>query len=227
MLVLACAAAVMVGTAGCGGGGKSVSAQDIVAQAAEKTAQLKSFHFVFSAANVPAGKTGLSLNYADGDLVVPDRLRCEVGGTFMGVPLRSALIVIGQAYYLKDPFSGKWQKVTAKTNPVSFFDPAKGVLAIVKGATSLTRAGSEKISGVETYRVTGKVRDDRLTSMLGNHPSGRLVDVELWIGTGDSLLRRLRLAGPVSTGEPANAVRTVDLSGFDKLPRIQPPAVSG
>lgn len=211
---------------GCGGGAPPPSASSIVSRSAAATAKQRSFHVIVDIENVKAPATGMSLTSIDGDLIVPDRMRARVTGTFQGVPLRSELIVVGSDFYLKNPFSGAWQRVDVGTNPVAFFDPAEGVLAVIRGAVDLAHDGSERVDDVDCYRLTGKVRDTALKPLLGNAGSGKLVPLELWIGKDDSLLRRIRLSGPLAPSEDASAVRTVDLSAYGERVRIVAPATS-
>lgn len=217
--------AAACGGGGSGGGGGGLSASEIVSRSAVATAKQTSFHLVVSMQQVATSKTGMTLTFVDGDLVVPSRLRANVGGTFQGVPLKSELVVIGGAHYLKDPFSGTWQRVSLGTSPVAFFDPAKGVLAVIKGARGLALNGSERVGGVDCDRVTGKVRTSALRPLLGNPGSSKLVPVELWIGHDDSLLRRIRLSGVVVPGDGAGAVRTVELSNYGEHVSIVAPQV--
>jgi lipoprotein LprG len=210
---------------GCGGGG-GPSATRIVSQSAGKTGAVKSFHVVLTIDNVPASKTGISLTYLDGDLAVPSSLHAKISGTLNGVPLSSELTVVGGKTYLKDPFSGAWHTVSVGTNPVAFFDPAKGVLAVIRGAREVTKDGSEDVGGTASYRLKAKVPADALLPLLGNPPSATLLPVELWIGKHDLLLRRIRLSGPVSSAEPKNAIRTLELAAFNETLRITPPAAA-
>lgn len=216
---------VALATAGCGGGG-GPSAANIVSESAAATAAVKSFHVLLTVDNVPAAKTGMSLTYLDGDLAVPKDLRAKVSGTFNGVPLNSELIVTGGSTYLKNPFTGAWTSVSVGTNPVAFFDPAKGVLSVIKGAVDIAKDGSEKIDGTDTFRLKAKVRADAVTPLLGNKASSRLLPVEIWVGKQDKLLRRLRLSGPLGAGEPAGAARTVELSAFGEPVQVKRPATS-
>jgi hypothetical protein len=207
---------------GCGGGGGPPASQ-IVSQSAAKTAAVKSFHVLVTIDNVPAAKSGISVTYLDGDIAVPRSLRAKVSGTFNGLPLSSELIVAGGRTFLKDPFSGAWRSVSVGTNPVAFFDPAKGVLAVIRGATGVTRDGSEDVGGAATYRLKAKVRAGALAPLLGTASGTRLLPVELWIGKHDLLLRRIRLSGPLSASEPSDAVRTVEISAFDEPVHVTAP----
>ena len=136
------------------------------------------------------------------------------------------MIAVGTKYFLKDPFTGAWRVgVDIATTPMAFFDPAKGVLAVIKGARSAATSGSEEVGGVASYRLTAKVRAGALTPLLGNSASAELLPVELWIGKGDMLLRRIRLAGPTTSSESKAAVRTVELSAFGESVRIVAPTL--
>ncbi len=219
-------AAVALVLAGCGGGAKGPPPAQIVAAATKATSAERSFHFVYDEQHGPASKKGLHLIYADGDVVLPGKVKADVTGTLLGLPLRSTLIVVNGRYYIRNPFTQNWQTVDVATNPVAFFDPAKGVLAVISGATQVTSAGSEKVDGQDAYRVKGKVPVSAISPILGNPPSSKLVDVELWIDKQSSRLLRVRISGPVESGDPSNAVRTVGLSHYGTTVVIKPPVAS-
>lgn len=221
---LAVVALLLAFAAGCGGSSGPPAAQ-IVARSAAKTSALKSFHLLVHVENVPASTSGVSLTFVDGDLAVPDRLRARIAGTLQGVPLTSQLIVVGDRHFLKNPFTGKWETVSIGMQAVTFLDPAKGVLAVIRHASGLEKDGSEDVGGAACYRLKGKVRADAVAPLLGNAPSATMLPVELWIGKSNFLLRRIRLSGPISAGEPAGAVRTVELSAFGEPVRIAAPPV--
>ncbi len=211
--------------AGCGGNANKESAAAIVARAAAATQAETHFHFVFDEKNGPKSSSGVHLVFAEGDVTVPDRVKAAVSGTFLGLPLRSRLVVVGQTTYLDDPLSGKWRKVDVGANPVSFFDPAKGVFAVIAGATQLELVGSEKVGGADAHHLKGKTPVSSITPLLGNPPGTLLVDVELWVDEKSDLLVRLRLSGEVENGDPAGAVRTVEISRYGVIVPIEPPKI--
>ena len=223
LLGFALLAALVLALAGCGGGAKAPDPAKIVAAATKATAAEKTFHFVYDEQHGPASKKGLHLIYADGDVALPGDVKADVTGTLLGLPLRSTLIVVDGIYYIRNPFTQAWQTVNVATNPVAFFNPAKGVLAVISGATQVASAGSEKVGGLDAYRVKGKVPVSAISPILGNPPSSKLVDVELWIDKQSSRLLRVRISGPVESGDPSNAVRTVDLSNYGKAVLIMAP----
>ena len=216
----------MLVLAGCGGGAKGPPPEQIVAAATKATSAERSFHFVYDEQHGPPSTKGLHLIYADGDVVLPGNVKADVTGTLLGLPLRSTLIVVDGRYYIRNPFTQAWQTVSVATNPATFFNPAKGVLAVIAGATQVKSAGSEKVGEQDAYHVTGKVPVSAISPILGNPPSPKLVDVDLWIDKQSSRLLRVRISGPVESGDPSNAVRTVDLSHYGTTVVIKPPVAS-
>ena len=184
---------------------------------------MKSFHLVIDVENAPPSDTGLNLKFVDGDVLVPDRLKAKVGGTFAGISISTELIVVGTTYYLKSPFGNTWQKIDVDTLPAAFFDPEQGILAVIQGASDLQTDGSEEVGGVDCDRVTGKVAGGSAEA-AAEHGRRHAGDRdELWIGKDDKLLRRVELTGPISPDEDADAVRTVELSEFDEPVQITAP----
>jgi lipoprotein LprG len=227
LLPLTTALALVALAAGCGGGGGSKTpADELVAESVTKTSAVKSFHLVIDVENAAPSEDGLNLKFVDGDVLVPDRMKAKVGGTFAGISISTDLIVVGDAYYLKAPFGGGWQRIVVETLPAAFFDPEKGILAVIQGASDLEPAGSEEVGGVDCDRVTGTVQADDLKPLLNTAEGTQDVGMELWIGKDDKLLRRLELTGPISPDEDEGALRRVELSQFDEPVRVVAPETS-
>jgi hypothetical protein len=223
----ACLLAVVLLGAGCGGGGSDGrSAGDILLESADKTSAVKTFHVVVNIENVAVPRSGLGLTFVDGDIVVPDKLQAKIGGTFMGLPVNTELVVLGGKPLLKNPFTGKWVAIDIATTPVVFFDPTAGVIAVIRGATAVTDDGSEEVDGIDSHHLKAKVRSEALKPLLATKGGDELVPIELWIGKDDLLLRRLRVSGPAADGDGEDAVRTVELSAFDEPVTIKAPPVS-
>jgi hypothetical protein len=218
----------VLSVAGCGGGGGgSSSGADIAAETADRTAEVESFRFTLDVKNVPPSADGLSLVHADGEVMVPDRLHANVSGTFARIPIESELVIVDGKDFFKDPLTGAWRVLDIETNPVGLFDPRQGVLAVIEGAEDLRVVGSETIRGTECDHVAGKVKASTASSLLAvNTDSKHLVDLDMWAGKEDGILRRVRISGMVATGEPDDAARSVDLSGFGETFEITAPEVT-
>ena len=83
-------------------------------------------------------------------------------------------------------------------------------------------AGAEVTDGVPTYRIEGDVDSGVLEAAAPIAEPGLSVHVTAWVDR-DFTIRRLRLEGPFSPGEPAGIARVLDLSRFDEPVEIEPP----
>jgi LppX_LprAFG lipoprotein len=210
------------------GGGKHASAapptRTIVANALKSTRALRSVHFVFKVEHGPAGGPGLTITFADGDIAVPDQLRARINGTFGRTPIQSEIVISGSRSFLKDPLTMQWRPFDAGVSPAVF---VQGVPALLRRATGVTRTGSEAVGGKDSYRVAGQVRSGDVAPLFGAKPGARLVPFTVWVDEAHYYLRRIRLEGPVGDGEPADIVRTIELSAFDAPVTITLPTVPG
>jgi lipoprotein LprG len=212
--------------ASCGGGDNAPAppTREIVARSIQSTTALRSFHFVLKVDHAPSGAAGLTLTSAQGELLVPDRLRARINGTFSRTPIQSELIVVGDRSFLQDPLTKRWRPFAAAPNPGVL---VKGVPGVLRQARGLRNTGSEQVGGVATYRLSGAVPAAVVAPLVGVKANGRLVPFTLWTGQKDFRLRRIRLEAPVGQGEPADIVRTVGISDFDKNVTITAPEVAG
>ena len=195
-------AVALVGVGGaCGEDDGGPSPSELIAQSAERTGEIQSFHFTLDVQNVPTAGAGLQLTAAEGDVVVPDRASADVTGSFAGLPITTQVIAVGEDVWLKNPLTDGWQKIDVSTTPVALLSPSQGVLAVMGGITDVVDEGREEDDGT--------------------------VEAALWIGADDLLLRRIEVRGAVADGEPESALRIVDLSRFDEPVAVEPPEVSG
>jgi hypothetical protein len=212
--------------AGCGGSSapSGPAPESIVKRTTTATGAQKTFHLKLDVKNPAPSSSGLSLTFADGDVIVPDRLKAKAAGTFNGIPITTQIVFAGPKQYLLNPLSGGWQSFSTKTSPIAFFSPAKGVLAAVKGATGLSLKGTETVGGVDCYHLVGKIKARDVRAFLGTPASDREADADIDVGKDDGLLRKLTLSGPIAAGEPKDIVRTVVLSKFGEQVTIEAPA---
>jgi lipoprotein LprG len=218
-------ALVALAVAGCGGGdgGAEKDPATVVRESSAATEQVKSFHFNLDVAKVPSSAKGLQLTGAEGDARVPDAVKAEVSGRFAGFPIATSLVATGGKLWIKNPLSGSWQSVDVGTTPAFLLDPRKGVLGVMRAMTELKDDGSEEVDGASTTRVTGKVEAAKVGPLVAASGGTGSVDVTVWIGKDDAILRRIEVSGAVGRGEPADAVRTVELSRFGEPVTVQAP----
>lgn len=224
LLVLLAAVGALAMVAGaCGGGGGGPSPEEVVRESADATQALQSFHFAFDSEGIPPSTSGLQLLVAEGDAIVPDRVRAQVSGTFAGVALTTELVAIGDDVWFKDPLSGQWRTIDVGTTPAFLLDPVEGVLGVMRRVGALSDEGSEELVGVQTLRFRGTVDVADVAPLFAVTPGEGHVEATLWIGEADRILRRVHVTGPVAAEEAEDAMRVVEISRLNEPVTIEAP----
>lgn len=212
----------------CGGDDDAVPTSqdpaDLLAKAATATEALTSFHFKLTHQN---GSTPLPLNLAletaEGNVVIPGRLAADVEAKAAGsIPVSVKVIAIDDETWITNPFTREWQRLPG-AGVRDFADPETLVRALVDAIEDPRVDGGSEIGGVQTVKLVGSVDAGMLQDALGIARAGNVVTVEAWIGAEDSLPRRIRILGRLSSVEEENVSRQIDLSRFNQPVEINPP----
>ena len=70
------------------------------------------------------------------------------------------------------------------------------------------------------YHLSGSIDSEKLTPITGSSVKGTAINVELWVGKDDSLVRSIKLTGKITDTEVQGIVRTLSLSNFDEAMSI-------
>ncbi len=214
--------ALLLLVAACGGGGDEPTVDEIVEAAAQAAPTLESFHFQLGVSNPASSpdREGLALSAAEGDVVVPRRLRADFQGTYRGLSVDSQIVLIGSRLFLELP-GERWRELGQTVNLVELFRPGRGVPAVLRSATRLERLDAEEVDGTETHHLRGLVPGRELGAFFpGAPPAGRR-ELEVWIGKEDSVVRRASLTDPSSA-----ATYTIEISQLGEPVRIERPSVT-
>jgi len=229
-LLLSALAALGLQAVACGDGKKDETggplppAADVLAKAVERAATMKTFHFRLEHENGASPiPLGLGLTTAEGDVIVPDRMRAKVEAKAGTQPVRVEVIGIGDEAWMTNPFNRQWQPLPSGNTIKDVFDPTQGIKAVANALENAEVTAEEEVGGVATYRVEGTVGSAILEAAAPIAEPGLTVKVKVWIGKDDSLIRRIRLEGPIAPDEPPNIVRKLDVSKFDEPVSIEPP----
>jgi hypothetical protein len=219
--------------AGCGsgdggGGGNADESPtppplDVLHSSADRMENLKSFHFVLS------HKDGsiriafdLDMEKAEGDLVVPGRMKAKVDARLQGLPIHVDVVSGDGKFWVKLPFGGGFQRVSGFALS-DFFNPEKGIPLLMRGATAASVTGREEIDGHKTIVVETDLDAGALADLVPGAKPGFPVRIGLWIGEQDYLLYRLTIDGAISSKDKPDVVRTINLSKFDESVTITLP----
>ena len=182
---------------GCGGGSSGPRSGDppaatVISRAATALKDVKAFHFKLDHEN---GATAIPLNLeltaAEGDVVVPDRLKADVTAKAANTTLSVKLIGIGNDIWITNPFNRQWQKLSG-VSIRDVADPASIVNGVVGALKDTAVAGHDSIDGADCYHLTGSVDSAALAAAFSEAEPGLKLAVDVWVGSVDSLPRRVR-----------------------------------
>ncbi|MEE9199426.1 MAG: LppX_LprAFG lipoprotein [Dehalococcoidia bacterium] len=204
--------------------GESITAEDILARAAERFEMLRSFHFKMThrGGGTPVAM-GFEMDVAEGDVAAPDRLIAAIEAKVGGLFLDLTAISIGDSIYLTNPFTQRYEDISDSIAPGSFFDPAEGVGNVIRAARSVSLLADETLNDTPVFHLAGTVRSEELRAITGSAIEGETIEAEIWVGVEDFLVRRLTLKGRITSGEVDGITRTITLSAFDQPVTIEAP----
>jgi lipoprotein LprG len=198
-------------------------AASLLTQSSQRMLHLKGFHFQMQISGFTG--TGEPVQSAQGDAHPPD-LHARVNLKEGAILLEVEVVFAADKIYLKS-FTGGWQELTADQVSQFFdartlFDPQTGLFAAMHDTVSPTRGNSEKVSGHDTYPVTGQVSAARMHQLLTLIRDQGTYRATYWIESSGSNLWRARLTGNLF--DPSNSASiTFDFSNHDHPVSVTPP----
>jgi lipoprotein LprG len=197
---------------------------EVISKSADALKAVKSVHFKLSATNgMMAVGTGLVAKTIEGDVVQPDRLQGKALSTFGRVNVEISFIVVGTQRFITNPITKKWEPLPGAGAAPNLLDPDRGAAALIRQASNVKKLPNEVVGGIDCYHVTGEIASSLVAGLVGAVGADRTLSSDVWVATTDFLLRQIRLVGPVSTNEPPDIQRTLELSDFNEAITIDSP----
>lgn len=203
------------------------TAQEIVDKAREAMPKAKSLHFRFEsekAATRAAG--GLEINSLEGDVIRPDKVQTDFKGKLLGVNADVRVVRYENETFITNIVTRRWEPATGLLEAIPLLrDPIQLPLDILAGLKNPTKDGKETIDGVETYRLKADASSDLLAPVTGVTGANLPVKVTIWIDSKDFRVRLIRMEGKLAPDEADGLVRTLRLTRFDQIDKIDKPVV--
>ncbi len=155
-------------------------------------------------------------------MVSPDSVSISFSGRFGGrFAIRASLITIGDDSYMTNPLSGEWEEVASEVSPLGFFDPQRGIgamMANLRNPTLTLNTGDE-------FVVEGDLDVATLRPLLGDAARDGVARAEVALDKGTLYLKRAVIEGRATAKDPDGMTRTITLSGFNEPILISAPDV--
>ena len=171
-----------------------------------------------------------------GDFQTPDRSRFTTTISGAGYSLEYDSIVIGEDGYQENLFTGEWE---ANQDARSILGEGGhfGDLDLDlndEDVRLITVMGVEDLDGVQVYFLKGTIPVDAAADLTGDLGINEVsqdspIDVEIWIGVDDSLVRRMSIGFQDKdelSGQTITALTVMTYSDYGKDVDIQAPEVA-
>jgi lipoprotein LprG len=210
----------------------ALSPLEIVTLAAEAMLSIESLHFDIerdgALAYIDTGQM-LAFKRAEGEFRPPDQMRVIVRVITAFTPVEIGMVVLGDDQYATDPVTGEWGRLPAEWgqfNLVVLFAPETGLQRLLKdGIFDLMLVGIEEIEGQPHYRISGRVRGERMRAMTLGFIGQDDVEVDVWIDTENKQAHRIRIVEPGTDPEDPTTW-TLEFSDLGQPVEIKAPPIS-
>lgn len=207
--------------AGCGGDNtQTPSAQQLLKDAQTAIQKVTSYHFNLTAQNI-GSNSALPIQSADGDLVVPNKLKANATVLLGGASLQTQLIAIDSDEYVYVLTS--WQKTTEMLDPRKL---TPGLALLLGQLQNPGTPGDSTSASIPCWSINGKLDASYLAAFTGGGaPAGTMDDVTVCIGKSDKLPYLLTIKGIAAQGDTAQTTRTLKFSKYNEQVTITAPPV--
>jgi LppX_LprAFG lipoprotein len=203
------------------GGTPPPDAHQLIKDAQVAIQHVTSYHFKLVTDN-PGTGGNLLITGAEGDILVPDKLKANANALLAGNSVQVQFIAIGNQQYIF--LFGVWQTTTGLLDPRTLSDPQKGVAAILGHIQNPSTPSDSSVGGTSCWNISGKLDPQYLAGITGGGaPAGTTNDVSTCIGKSDKLPYQIIIKGQASAGDTNKTVRTLTLSKFDEQVTIEAP----
>jgi hypothetical protein len=215
--------------------------QNAVALGARPTAQqlldalqknfrtVSTFHVVMNVQNPgPVREGQVQIRSANGDIVMPDKVKAQATIILSGQAVTVNLISIGGSQFITDPITGQWRVIKGVLDPRTLTNPNTGILSLINKVQNVSDPVSDTVNGVSCWRIKGQLNAKYLAFFTGGGvPADTMLQTNACIGKSDALLYQLIVTGEAAPGDTAQTTRIFDISHYNEQVKITAPQLQG
>ena len=206
----------------------SITAEDVRDSGAEALRNLSTVHFrvTHEEGGTDIGFSS-TLTEAEGDGVFPDKAEFVAKATsalFGNAALELDIVQYGETTHLRDRISMVWQALPAGTLAINFTNINGSIADALASLGELDLADGGSVDGAPVHKLTGTTPSTSMRGLVPGAPESDTLQMEVWIGRDDYLVRKVRLTGRLVEADTPDVVRVLELSRFDEPVTIEPPA---
>ena len=207
--------------------GPKPTAQQLITVAQKNFRSVTAFHVVMKVENLGTAPAGaIQIRSADGDVVMPDKVKAAANVLLSGQVVGIELVSIGDTQYITDPITGQWRVVKGVLNASTLTNPDTGIISLASKLTSLSQPVDDVVNGTPCWRFTGQL-DAHVIAFLtgGGMPAGTMLSTSICVGKADGLPYQLVVSGQAARGDTAQTARTFNISNYNETLNITAPQI--
>ncbi|MEO8954862.1 MAG: LppX_LprAFG lipoprotein [Ktedonobacteraceae bacterium] len=188
---------------------------------------VSAFHVVMSVANPGTASTSqIQIRSANGDVVMPDKVKAQAVVVLSGQSVTVNLISVGDNQFITDPITGQWRVIKGVLDPRTLTNPDTGIISLVNKIQNVSQPTDDSVNGTACWRVTGQLDAKYLAFFTGGGvPAGTMLQTSSCIGKGDSLPYQLVVTGEAAAGDTTSTSRTFLISNYNETVNIIAPQI--
>src|SRR2546423_2408611 len=169
---------------------------------------------------------GIQLLNANGDIVMPDKVKAQATVVLSGQSITVNLISIANNQFITDPITGQWRVIKGILDPRTLTNSDTGIASLIGKVQNVSQPSDDTVNGVPCWRVTGQLNARYLAFFTGGGvPAGSMLQMSTCIGKADSLPYQLKVTGQAAAGDTAKTTRTFLLSNYNENVNIAAPKI--
>src|SRR6266516_3231331 len=145
--------------------------QQLLANLQKNFRAVSSFHVILQVKNPgPAPSDRVHIRTANGDVLMPDKVKAQASVMLSGQPVTVNLISIGSNQFITDPITGQWRVIKGVLDPRTLTNPNTGLISLIGKLQNVSSPTSDVANQVPCWHnATDKClhRQVRLAALSG------------------------------------------------------------
>ncbi len=207
--------------------GSKPTAQQVLTSIPKNFRQVSSFHVTMKVDNLGTSSgSQMQIRSADGDVIMPDKVKAQANVLFSGQPVTIKLISISNVQYITDPITGQWRVVRGVLNASTLTNPNTGIISLSSKLQNVTGPTRDSVNGIPCWRVNGLLAAKYLAFLTGGAvPAGTMLQTSVCAGQSDGLPYQLSLVGQAAKSDTSQTSRIFNISGYNEHTTISAPHI--
>src|SRR5260221_4032704 len=144
------------------------TAQQVLSTVQKNFRTINTFHLIMKVDNLGnASGSQIQIRSADGDVIMPDKVKALASVLFSGQLVTIKLVSIGDVQYITDPITGQWRVLKGVLNVSTLTSPDTGVISLVAKLQNVAGPTDDAVNGVPCWHVTGSLDAKYLKFLTG------------------------------------------------------------